>query len=140
MAGGAARDGAALAFGTREHVRGQLRPERPAVRDERPEGPDETGRTGRTDGTGGTDVTDCGVRTEHDCCSRYHEACDLSHAAGWVLIFIPGLLQLALMIAASFLAHRATALLIAAQYDHTVLVFFLVQQGADISLLDDCND
>jgi len=35
---------------------------------------------------------------------------------------------------------KTTALLIAAQYDHTVLVFFLVKEGADISLLDDCSD
>ena len=35
---------------------------------------------------------------------------------------------------------QTTPLVIAAQYDHTVLVFFLVKEGADISLLDDCQD
>ena len=30
-------------------------------------------------------------------------------------------------------------LVIAAQYDHTILVFFLVRQKADINLLDDCE-
>ncbi|KAL3915076.1 MAG: hypothetical protein SGPRY_007386 [Prymnesium sp.] len=31
-------------------------------------------------------------------------------------------------------------LVIAAQYDHTILVFFLVRAKADINLLDDCDD
>ena len=35
---------------------------------------------------------------------------------------------------------KTTAIVIAAQYDHSVLVFFLAKQRADISLLDDCND
>jgi len=35
---------------------------------------------------------------------------------------------------------QTTALVIAAQYDHTVLVFYLVKHGADISRLDDCQD
>ena len=35
---------------------------------------------------------------------------------------------------------NTTALVIAAQYDHTILVFFLVKEGANISLLDDCSD
>ena len=35
---------------------------------------------------------------------------------------------------------HTTPLVIAAQYDHSVLVFYLVKEGADISLLDDCSD
>ena len=35
---------------------------------------------------------------------------------------------------------QTTPLVIAAQYDHSVLVFYLVKEGADISKLDDCND
>ena len=35
---------------------------------------------------------------------------------------------------------QTTPLVIAAQYDHTVLVFYLVKHGADISRLDDCQD
>jgi len=35
---------------------------------------------------------------------------------------------------------KTTPLVIAAQYDHSVLVFYLVKEGADISLLDDCSD
>ena len=35
---------------------------------------------------------------------------------------------------------QTTPLVIAAQYDHTVLVFYLVKVGADISKLDDCSD
>lgn len=35
---------------------------------------------------------------------------------------------------------KTTALVIAAQYDHSVLVFYLAKARADITLLDDCND
>lgn len=35
---------------------------------------------------------------------------------------------------------KTTPLVIAAQYDHSVLVFFLAKSRADITLLDDCND
>ena len=35
---------------------------------------------------------------------------------------------------------RTTPLVIAAQYDHSILVFYLVKEGADIHKLDDCND
>jgi len=37
-------------------------------------------------------------------------------------------------------AQGTTPLVIASQYDHTVLVFFLVQQRADINLLDVYSD
>ena len=35
---------------------------------------------------------------------------------------------------------KTTPLVIAAQYDHSILVFWLVKEGADISKLDDCSD
>jgi len=37
-------------------------------------------------------------------------------------------------------AKHTTALAIASQYDHTVLVFSLVKQRADINILDNCQD
>ena len=35
---------------------------------------------------------------------------------------------------------HTSPLAIAAQYDHTILVFFLVRERADINILDDCSD
>lgn len=35
---------------------------------------------------------------------------------------------------------QTTPLVIAAQYDHSILVFYLVKEGADITKFDDCND
>ena len=36
-------------------------------------------------------------------------------------------------------SKKTTPLAIAAQYDHTLLVFFLVRERADITLLDNCQ-
>ena len=72
-------------------------------------------------------VTSSGMQPIHWACTRGH------------VEVVKALIRLGASIDAVDIKHT-TPLVIAAQYDHTLLVFYLIKARADHTILDDCKD